>query len=99
MTGGEVLAWLESRRPAPPGALLAPLEAAVTDRAEALPDHLSAVGRELLARVAASPRAGRELALDLLAADAFVTYAFEAQAEADVGGLAALAERIAEDRR
>ncbi|PYP69635.1 MAG: hypothetical protein DMD36_09235, partial [Gemmatimonadetes bacterium] len=62
MTGGEVLAWLESRRPAPPAALLAPLEAAVTDRAAPLPDHLSAVGRELLARVAASPRAGRELA-------------------------------------
>ena len=99
MTGGEVLAWLESRRPAPPAALLAPLEAAVTDRAAPLPDHLSAVGRELLARVAASPRAGRELALDLLAADAFVTYAFEAQAEADVGGLAALTEGIAEDRR
>ena len=71
MTGGEVLAWLESRRPAPPAALLAPLEAAVTDRAAALPDHLSAVGRELLARVAASPRAGRELALDLLASRSF----------------------------
>ncbi len=82
MTRGEVLAWLESRRPAPPEAL-----------------HLSAVGRELLARVAASPRGGRELALDLLAADAFVTYAFEAQAEADVGGLAALVERVAGDHR
>jgi len=99
MTGGEVLAWLESRRPAPPAALLAPLEAAVTDRAAALPDHLAAVGHELPARAPPSPRGGRELALALLAADAFVTYAFEAQAEADVGGLAALVERVAGDHR
>jgi len=99
MTRLEMLAWLESRRPAPPAALRASLEAAVTDSDAALPDHLAALGRALLARVAASPQTGRELALDLLAADAFVTYAFEAQAEADVDGLAALAERVAGDSR
>jgi hypothetical protein len=54
---------------------------------------LASLGRRLLAGVASQPGAGRELALDLLAADAFVTYAFEAQAEADVGQLAQLAER------
>jgi len=52
------------------------------------------LGHRLLARVTATPAGGRELALDLLAADAFVTYAFEAQAEADVDGLTDLAERV-----
>jgi hypothetical protein len=94
MTRREVLAWLDARRPAPPRALRARLEAAVTDSDEPLPDHLAAMSRTLLSRVAATPAAGRELALDLLAADAFVTYAFEAQAEADGAGLAALAERV-----
>ena len=49
----------------------------------------------MLGRVACRPDGGRELALELLAADAFITYAFEAQAEVDATGLAALAERIA----
>ena len=94
MTRREVLAWLEARRPIPPDALRACLEAAVTD-AELpplvpLPDQLAVLGR-----VAGRPEGGRELALELLAADAFITYAFEAQAEADATGLAGLAERIA----
>lgn len=93
MTRGEVLAWLDARRPPPPAALRARLDQAVGDAPLPLPAHLAALGRELLARVASRPGGGRELALDLLAADAFVTYAFEAQAELDVGGLAALAER------
>src|SRR3989442_884942 len=61
---------------------------------EPLRGHLAAVGCALLRRVAANPAGGRELALDLLAADAFVTYAFEAQADADPAGLAALAGRV-----
>ena len=60
---------------------------------------LAAVGCELLRRVAANPGGGRELALDLLAADAFVTYAFEAQADADPAGLAALAGRVEREVR
>ncbi len=99
MTRREVLAWLAARRPVPPEALRASLEAAVTD-AEAsppvpLPDQLALLGRRMLGRVAGRPGGGRELAVELLAADAFITYAFEAQAELDVAGLAALAERIA----
>src|SRR5947208_1531406 len=99
MTRREVLAWLEARRPIPPDALRACLEAAVTD-AELpplvpLPDQLAVLGRCVLGRVAGRPEGGRELALELLAADAFITYAFEAQAEADATGLAGLAERIA----
>lgn len=95
MTRTEVLAWLDARRPAPPEALRAHIVAAVADGPEPLPEHLARLGGELLGRVARHPEGGRELALDLLAADAFVTYAFEAQAELAVGGLAQLAARVA----
>jgi hypothetical protein len=95
MTRTEILTWLEARRPAPPAGLHAHLRAAITDAPEPLPDHLARLGREMLGRVARHPDGGRALALDLLAADAFVTYAFEAQAEADVTGLAALVARVA----
>jgi len=97
MTRGALLAWLDARRPAPPDALRACLAAGVTDADLTLPEHLAELGRRALARVTsrAQAEAGRELALDLLTADAFITYAFEAQAEADVSGLAGLAERVA----
>jgi hypothetical protein len=98
MTRGELLAWLETRRPAPPAALRAHLVAAVTESDERLPEHLADLGSTLLRRVAQNPAAGRALALDLLAADAFVTYAFEAQAETEVAGLGAIAERVARGR-
>jgi hypothetical protein len=98
MTRGEVLAWLEARRPTPPDALRACLEMTVSDAEPSsplpLPDHLAQLGRRLLAWVACRPEGGRELARELLAADALITYAFEAQAEVDAAGLAALAERI-----
>lgn len=98
MTRDEVLAWLDARRPAPPGALRDRLEGAVDQLLPApgspLPAYLARLGQELLAKVASRPDGGRELALDLLAADAFVTYAFEAQAEEDVGMLAHVAEGI-----
>jgi hypothetical protein len=81
MPRDEVLAWLDSRRPAPPAALRERLRSAVHDVPLALPAHLAQLGHELLDRVTARPGGGRELALDLLAADAFATYAFEAQAE------------------
>ena len=92
MTRGEILAWLDTRRPVPPAALRERLERVAGDAALPLPAHLAELGRELLARVVSRPAGGRELALDLLAADAFVTYAFEAQAEDGVGNLAHLAE-------
>lgn len=95
MTSHDVLAWLDRRRPAPPQALRERIDQAVTQTTPhaPLPSYLASVGRQLLSRVADRPEGGRELALDLLAADALVTYAFEAQAEADVTSLAALAER------
>ncbi len=96
MTRIEVLAWLDQRRPAPPRALRAQIERAVTDMPLPLPAHLAELGHALLARVTSRPDGGgRELALDLLTADAFITYAFEAQAETDVGGVAGLAEGVA----
>ena len=98
MTRRELLTWLDARRPPqPPAALRARLDAAVTDSELPLPDHLALLGQRVLARVTARPTGGRELALDLLAADAFITYAFEAQAETDVAGLAPLAERAVRD--
>lgn len=81
MTRAEVLAWLDTRRPVPPASLRERLRNAVQDAPDGLAAHLARHGRELLDQVAARPEGGRELALDLLAADAFATYAFEAQAE------------------
>src|SRR5204863_1885754 len=99
MTRREVLAWLETRRPVPPDALRARLAAAVSDAELAplvpLPDQLAVLGRRVLGGVACRPDGGRELAVELLACDAFITDAFEAQAVGDATGLAALAERIA----
>jgi hypothetical protein len=95
MTREELLRWLEARRPAPPAELRAHLESAVTGVELALPEHLAELGRRVLARVADQPSGERELALELLTADALVTYAFEAQAEADPAGLTSLAARIA----
>jgi hypothetical protein len=94
-TRTELLDWLDARRPAPPPTLRAHLGRRVQEGPGALPDHLADAGRALLARVLARPESGRELALDLLAADALVTYAFEAQAELDPDGLVPLARRIA----
>lgn len=97
MTREELLHWLETRRPAPPAELRAHLESAVTDAELTLPEHLAELGRRVLARVADHPSGERALALELLTADGLVTYAFEAQAEADPAGLTSLAARIAED--
>jgi hypothetical protein len=77
-----------------PATLASHLAAAATSAAGPLPDALAAAGLRLLDRVTGKPDGGRELALDLLAADAFITYAFEAQAEADIEGLTTLAARI-----
>lgn len=95
MKRSEVITWLAARRPAAPPTLVEPMTRGLTDSPASLPDHLALAGRALLERVVAQPQGGRELALDLLAADALMTYAFEAQAEADAGGLVHLAERIA----
>jgi hypothetical protein len=87
-------AWLESRMPAPPPALLARVEQALAAglgaSASAAPDECVRAAVRLLEPLLEQEGAGRECALDLLAADALVTYAFEA-ASANVEGLDARA--------
>jgi hypothetical protein len=77
-----VEAWLRSRTPPPPPALLeravsALGSAAAKDASEADTVCLDAAVR-LLEPLLREDRPGRESALDLLAADALTTYAFEA---------------------
>jgi len=97
VTRTELLAWLQARQPEVPPPLDAHLNQLLTDGPGSVPEDLADRGRATLARVLARPGGGRELALDLLAADAFVTFAFEAQAELDSWGLVELARRIAGD--
>lgn len=80
-----IAAWLDLRRPAPPENLAAHIRRALGAAAERPESEivvrcLDAV-EALLVSLRDDPDAGREVALDLLAADALVTYAFEAAAE------------------
>lgn len=106
--GPTLHAWLEPRLSAAPEELAAAIRACV-DRADAppsasVPDALAAAAVASLDRMMAGPHS-REAALRLLAADAVLTYAFEAAAElgVDLDGLAdrlgprgALGRRLAE---
>ena len=87
-------AWLDARRPAPPARLRARIDAALGPALESDAGHVATacleagerLARELLQENATT----RDSALDLLAADALVTYAFEAASERP-GDLAARA--------
>jgi uncharacterized membrane protein len=73
--------WLATREPAPPPVLRARILAAVgnaagDDRSRAT-EICSAAGEQLLAKVLRDGCTDRDAALDLLTADALVTYAFE----------------------
>ena len=91
-----VVAWLKGRDPAPPADLAAKLTQCVESApeivfaGESVAVVVGAIGTWLLQGVVAREKAAYDAALDLLAADAFVTYAFEAASEdgADVTGLA-----------
>ena len=76
--------WLEARDPAPPPALARRLGDLLGERASASAGEASeaclAAAEALLARLLRDGCVSRETALDLLAADALVTYAFEAAA-------------------
>ena len=94
--------WLRSRQPAPPAALLARMEEALGPgdvRGEPLAERAMAAAERLLAAILADPDAGRAAALDLLAADALVTYAVEADAmsgaDVEAHGRAAMARLAA----
>ncbi len=88
--------WLEPRLGAAPPELAAAirdcLERAAPAPERAVPDALARAAEETLARVAAEPQT-REAAVRLLAADALLTYAFEAAAETGAD-LRALADRF-----
>lgn len=76
--------WLRERAPAPPQ-LTARISDALGERLAAPTDDATTVfldgAERLLEDLVARPSAGRESALDLLAVDALVTYAFEAASE------------------
>ena len=80
-----IAAWLRARTPAPPPRLTARIDAALGARRDApeteLPEQCVDAAEALLRDLLARPSAGRESALDLLAVDALVTYAFEAAAD------------------
>jgi hypothetical protein len=96
MTRASIQTWLLARDPSPPATLATRLAQCV----DAAPESLfagesvaavtGALGTWLLESVVERQRTAYDTALDLLAADAFVTYAFEAASEegTDVTGLA-----------
>jgi hypothetical protein len=77
--------WLDARRPAPPPALRARIEIALGSdlRLEAYDpaESLLAAAERLVRALLDENATSRDSALDLLAADALVTYAFEALSE------------------
>lgn len=92
MTRAEVAAWLASRRPAPPPPLAARLVTVVgacpeerITRSHGLAAALGTLGLYALESLEGKGPAGDEVAMDLLCADALVTYAFEAAAERGTG--------------
>ncbi|HEV2146661.1 MAG TPA: hypothetical protein VGR37_04525 [Longimicrobiaceae bacterium] len=84
--------WVRERLADAPPSLLDAMAAALPGEALPVPDALASGALRLLERVARGS-GGREDALPLLAADALLTHAFQAQAEADPAGIAALAAR------
>ena len=101
---GQVLEWLAARAPAAPALLAERL-----DRfARALPEErlgdsltaaMGALGIVALEGSLARGETGDEVALDLLAADAFVTYSFEAAAEEGLDVTSVAARLLAEAAR
>lgn len=93
MTVGE---WLDRRTPAPPDALRTRVTTLLADSlahdVRQAPDVCLAAAERLVETLLSGNCTTRDSALDLLTADALVTYAFEAAGEAPVG----LAERAAE---
>jgi hypothetical protein len=84
--------WLRSRVPCAPAQLLKTMISALPESADSLPDALAAASVRLYQEVVGGT-GEREDALPLLAADALLTHAFQAQAEIDPAGLANLADR------
>ena len=90
MTTAEV--WLRGQVGGAPPTLLDTMIAALEDETGEVPVELAAASLRLYAQVARG-HGGREDALPLLAADALLTHAFQAQAELRPEGLDALVAR------
>ena len=82
MTVGE---WLRTRAPQPPEALAVRLDAVLGESlmlsSHQIPEVFLAAGERLVAELLRSNSTSRDSALDLLTADALVTYAFEAASD------------------
>lgn len=92
----EALAWAERNTAHAPQFLRARVLALVSMKTLPpgnIPERLAAAGQKALANVCKHP-GDRTVALDLLAADALITMALQAQAEIDPAGLAAFAEAL-----
>ena len=80
-----VAEWLGTRTPAPPAALadgvLRALGAAAAEDHRLAADRCLDAAERLVAELLRAGRTGRESAAELLAADALVTYAFEAASD------------------
>lgn len=78
-----VRGWIGARRPAAPPALLARIDEAlgVDDGDADVVEQCVRTAEVILARLLADGSTTRAAALDLLAADALATYAFEAAAD------------------
>ena len=83
MSAGAVAAWLRERSPEPPGQLLARIDAMLAAHVADVEhgDALIAVAESAMTELLRDGCLTRESALDLLAVDALVTYAFEAAAD------------------
>lgn len=83
MTVGE---WLDARTASAPPHLATEVQRAVAEDLQAdvaeAPERLVAAAERVVSRLLQADRTGRDSALALLAADALVTYAFEAAADA-----------------
>ena len=78
-------AWLDARRPEPPARLRARIDVALGDALHGDAGDAAAAclraGEQLARTLLRENATSRDSALDLLAADALVTYAFEAASE------------------
>ena len=77
--------WLRAREPQPPPALSSRLHAVLGESLGAPAEELSGIflsaGERLVAELLRSNSTSRDSALELLTADALVTYAFEAASD------------------
>jgi hypothetical protein len=77
--------WLRTRAPQPPAALSVRLGAVLGESlnrsSQEIPEVFLAAGERLVAELLRSNSTSRDSALDLLTADALVTYAFEAASD------------------